>query len=88
MVSGTLLADNVEMIKQAVLAGLGIGHLSRFLVEEHIARGELIELFPQSRTSDSAIWAVYPERRNLALKTRAFVDHLRAEFRTPPAWAI
>lgn len=87
VVSGGLSADNVEMIERAVLAGLGIAHLSRFLVEQHIASGALIELFPESRTAGSAIYAVYPERRNLALKTRAFIDHLRAEFVNAPAWA-
>ena len=88
VVSGGVMADNVEMIARAVLAGLGVGHLSRFLVEDHIARGDLVELFPECRVIESNIYAVYPERRNLALKTRAFVDHLRAEFRDPPAWAV
>lgn len=87
VVLGKFFADNVEVIAQAVLAGIGIGHLSRFLVEEHIASGRLIELFPDSRVTESHIYAVYPERRNLALKTRAFLDHLKNEFRTPPAWA-
>ena len=87
IVSGGLSADNVDMIAKAVLAGLGVGHLSRFLVEDHIARGELVELFPESRMVDSNIYAVYPERRNLALKTRAFVDHLREAFRECPSWA-
>ena len=87
VVSGGFSADNVEMIARAVLAGLGVAHLSRFLVEQHITSGELVELFPESRVGDSNIYAVYPERRNLALKTRAFIDHLRAEFLVPPAWA-
>ena len=87
VVSGGLSADNVEMVMRAVLAGLGVGHLSRFLVEQHVACGDLVELFPESRVVESNIYAVYPERRNLALKTRAFVDHLRAEFLDPPAWA-
>ena len=87
VVAGCMSADNVEMIARAVLAGLGIGHLSRFLVEEHVASGKLVELFPESRVTESHIYAVYPERRNLALKTRAFVDHLRTEFLDPPAWA-
>jgi DNA-binding transcriptional LysR family regulator len=88
IVEGRLSADNVEVIRQAALAGLGIAHLSRFLIEEHIGRGELVELFPKSRVLESYIYAVYPERRNLALKTRAFLDLLKAEFRAPPPWAI
>lgn len=88
VVSGGLSADNVELVAQAVRAGLGVGHLSRFLVEEDIASGRLVELFPGNPVVESHIYAVYPERRNLALKTRAFVDHLREEFREPPAWAL
>lgn len=88
VVSGGVSADNVEVIAQAVLAGLGIGHLARFVVQNHIDNGELVELFPKNRVVDSHIYAVYPERRNLALKTRAFIDHLRAEFHEPPAWAV
>ena len=87
VVSGCMSADNVEMIARAVLAGMGIGHLPRFLVEEHVASGKLIELFPESRVTEGHIYAIYPERRNLALKTRAFVDHLRTEFLDPPSWA-
>ncbi|MEG3143139.1 LysR family transcriptional regulator [Sphingomonas sp. RT2P30] len=88
VVSGGLSADNVELVAQAVRAGLGVGHLSRFLVEDDIANGRLVELFPGNRVVESHIYAVYPERRNLALKTRAFVDHLREEFRNPPPWAL
>lgn len=88
VVSGGVSADNVEMIAQAVLAGLGVGHLARFVVQKHIESGDLVELFAQSRVIESHIYAVYPQRRNLALKTRAFIDHLRDEFRDPPAWAI
>ena len=87
IVSSNLSADNVDIVAQAVLAGLGIGHLSRFLVADHIASGRLVELFPGSRVVESNIYAVYPERRNLALKTRAFLDHLKSEFRRPPPWA-
>ncbi len=87
VVPGGIHADNVEVIAQAVLAGLGIGHLPRFVVEPQIASGALIELFAERRVVESHIYALYPERRNLALKTRAFIDHLRAEFRDPPAWA-
>lgn len=87
-VSGNFVADNGDLLRQAMLAGLGIGYLSRFMVQEHLTSGQLIELFPESRTVTSTIYAVYPARRNLPLKTRAFLDHLRAEFLIPPDWAV
>jgi DNA-binding transcriptional LysR family regulator len=87
LVAGNFSADNSELLRQAVLADLGVGYLARYLVEQHLAAGELVELFPEARSADSTIYAVYPARWNLPLKTRAFLDHLRAEFRIPPEWA-
>jgi DNA-binding transcriptional LysR family regulator len=87
VVSGAFVSDNGDLVAKLLLAGAGIGHLPLFMVYEDLQTGSLIELFPASRFTASHIYAVYPERRNLPLKTRAFLDHLRAEFRTPPRWA-
>jgi DNA-binding transcriptional LysR family regulator len=86
-VSGSFISDNGDMLRQMLLEGLGIGHLARFMVHDHIKSGDLVELFPDSRVIASNIYAVYPERRNMPLKTRAFLDHLKSEFRNPPLWA-
>ena len=87
IVSGSFTTNNGDLLRQMLLAGLGIGHLARFMVHDHLESGELVEILPESRMVASHIYAVYPERRNMPLKTRAFLDHLRAEFRVPPAWA-
>lgn len=87
VVGGNFSTNNGDILRQALLAGLGIGHLARFMVHDHIESGELVELFPESRTVASHIYAVFPKRRDLPLKTRAFIDHMRAEFRTAIAWA-
>jgi DNA-binding transcriptional LysR family regulator len=87
-VSGSFVCDNGDMVRQALLAGLGIGHLARFMVHEHIESGELVELFPGSRVIANHIYVVFPKKRNMPLKTRVFIDHLRAEFRTPAPWTV
>ncbi|ABQ69435.1 LysR family transcriptional regulator [Rhizorhabdus wittichii] len=87
-VSGNFVADNVDLLLQAVVAGVGIGHLPLFMVYDLLASGDLVEIFPDSRAVASHIYAVFPERRNMPLKTRAFIDHLKAEFRPPPPWAV
>jgi DNA-binding transcriptional LysR family regulator len=87
-VSGTFICNNGDMVRQALLAGLGVGHLARFMVHQHIESGELTELFPESRVVASHIYVVFPKKRNMPLKTRVLIDHLRAEFRTPAPWAI
>jgi DNA-binding transcriptional LysR family regulator len=88
VVTGNFSADNGEFLCQAVLSGLGIGCLPRYLVQDHLVSGELVELFPHARPADSTIYAVYSARWNLPLKTRAFLDHLRTEFHLPPPWAV
>lgn len=79
-VAGNFVSNNADMIRQALLADMGIGHLARFMVDEHIASGALVELFPHERMIFSNIFVVFPKRRNLPLKTRAFVDYLRVAF--------
>lgn len=87
VVSGNYVADNGDLLRQALLTGIGVGYLARFIVQEHLDSGELVEIFPESRVTTSNIYVVYPDRKKLPLKTRAFIDHLRDEFRLPPAWA-
>lgn len=87
-VTGNLVINHGEVYRRAILDGLGVGHLSRFPVYDDIKAGRLIELFPDLRIVASHIYVVYPERRNLPLKTRAFIDHVREAFRTPPEWTI
>jgi DNA-binding transcriptional LysR family regulator len=86
-VTGTFKCNNGDMLCEALLQGMGIGHLARFMVYDHIASGDLVELFPESRVIASHIYVVFPTKRHMPQKTRAFVDHLRAEFQHPAAWA-
>jgi len=85
-VSGNLIVNQGDIYRQAVVDGMGIGYLSRYLVYDYIREGKLIELFPDRRVITSNIYVVYPQRRNLPLKTRVFIDHLREAFRGTPEW--
>ena len=85
-VTGNLVVNDGGIYKQAIMDGIGIGHLSRYLVYKDINEGRLIELFPDRRVIKSYIYFVYPQRRNLPLKTRVFIDHLREAFRGPLEW--
>lgn len=86
-VSGNYVADNGDLVCNALVRGIGISYIARFLVHEDLQAGRLVELFAEERAVDSYVYAVYPSRRNLPLKTRAFIDCLRAHFATMPAWA-
>lgn len=87
IVAGNFATNNGDLTRQALLSGLGIGRLALFIVHKHLESGELVELFPESRAVASHIYAVYPERRNLPLKTRVFIDHLKSEFHGSIPWS-
>ena len=50
--------------------------------EDHLASGDLIRLLPDVETSpDRGIYVIYPDRRFLPLKVRAFIDILEDSLR-------
>jgi DNA-binding transcriptional LysR family regulator len=88
-VSGRLVTDNGEVIRDALAAGVGIGLKSTWSVAPLIASGELVTVlddYPLAQTV--AIWAVYPSRAFVPPKTLAFIDFLAAQFGEPPYWDV
>lgn len=83
---GNFEANSADGVYHAALAGLGIARLSTYLVGDDIRAGRLVHLLPDYADDGSDIVAVYPEKRNLAPKVRAFIDHLAGHFGPVPPW--
>jgi len=86
-VSGRLVTDNGEVIRDALAAGIGIGLKSTWSVAPLLASGELVTVlddYPLAQTV--AIWAVYPSRAFVPPKTLAFIEFLAGRFGEPPYW--
>jgi DNA-binding transcriptional LysR family regulator len=49
-------------------------------IERHLRNGRLVQVLPQYFTPDADIYAVYPQRHQLAARVRAFVDFLALSF--------
>jgi LysR family transcriptional regulator for bpeEF and oprC len=62
------------------LSGAGMFQPPRFMVQEHLRSGALVELLPQWRPRPIPISAVYPQNRHLAPKVRVFVDWIAEVF--------
>jgi DNA-binding transcriptional LysR family regulator len=73
-------------LRQAALAGEGIALSPTFMVGDDLRQGRLVHLLPGFRQPDLAAHAVYPTRRHLPAKVRAFVDLLAERFCDPPPW--
>jgi DNA-binding transcriptional LysR family regulator len=78
-VSGNLQTNSSEVIRAAILAGMGIGYSPTWLFDKEIASGEVQTLMPEWRTQPLPMHLVNPPHRRYAAKVRAFGDHVARE---------
>lgn len=71
---------------QAVRSGFGISLLPDFMTYDMVKRKELVHILPAYRGAVSGVYAVYPHRRLLSGRVRAFIDHLAKEW-DPAPWS-
>lgn len=90
-VSGRVNANNSEALLDMTVAGVGISLLPTWLAGEAIKSGQLIRLLPEWEAliapgPERAIWGVYPSKKFVAPKVRAFLGFLDRRFGQPPYW--
>lgn len=68
--------NNSLMLRDLLVAGLGIGALPSFLANPAIAEGRLARVLPDLPAAPRHVYAVYPTSRHLQPKVKAFVDFL------------
>jgi len=84
---GPLSVNNSEAIRRAVLEGAGIGNLPTFIVAKDIQAGRLQVLLNDYHLPNHAIYAVFPQRKHMPLKVRAFLDFIHERLGTDtPYW--
>lgn len=85
-VGGGLASDSDHTLRQAALDGCGIVRMPKLFLAEALERGDLVQLFDDEATPGVTLAAVYPSRRALPAKTRAFIDFLVEISREWQAW--
>lgn len=89
-VSGRLAANNSEALHAAVLGHVGIALLPIWLVGQDLQSGRLERVLPTLEADltkdETAIHAIYPHKRLLSAKVRAFVDFLVEKYQPTPYW--
>jgi len=83
-VSGAMQMNNSLALREALLVGGGIMRTPTFIVGEDIRRGRLVRLLPDYQMLEPSIYLVFPERRHLSPKVRAFVDFMAARITANP----
>ncbi len=84
---GPLRTNSSEVVREALLSGLGIALRSTWDVGPELKAGRLQRVLPEwSGGRRVAIHAVYPSRRHLEQKVRAFVEFLAGLYGPTPYW--
>jgi len=77
---GNLTTNDGEIAVNWALEGHGILMRAEWDIERYLGNGRLVQVLPQYYTPDADIYAVYPQRHQLAARVRAFVDFLTLSF--------
>jgi len=75
-VEGNLQTNSSEVIRAAVLAGMGIGFAPTWLFEAELASGQVQHLLPDWEATAIPIHLVSPRERRESAKVKAFADHV------------
>jgi DNA-binding transcriptional LysR family regulator len=73
---GNLQTNSSEVVRAAVLSGMGIGYSPTWLFEDVMGKGDLKILLPNWSTPALPIQIVSPPQRKQSAKVKAFVQHL------------
>ncbi|UCA11347.1 LysR family transcriptional regulator [Aeromonas enteropelogenes] len=68
--------NNITCAREAAKAGLGVASLPAMLCLEELERGELVSLLPEWQQPRVPIYLLFPERRLMPRKLRAFIDSM------------
>lgn len=86
-VNAQLRTNSSEVVREAVLAGMGIALRSTWDIGPELRNGQLRVVLPGYGGSHRvSVYAVYPSRRHLEQKVRVFVDYLAELYGPTPYW--
>jgi DNA-binding transcriptional LysR family regulator len=85
-VQGRFESNQGALLRDAVMAGLGIAMHSVWHVHEQLHSGQLQVLLPDYPIATTGIHAVMPQRRLVPPRVRAFVDFLAERLGGHPPW--
>jgi DNA-binding transcriptional LysR family regulator len=75
-VQARLTANSPELLARIAAGGVGIAASSTLFVQPYLEKGELVRVLPEWEFPAATGWAVFPGRRLMPAKTRAFLDML------------
>ncbi|MGH8698228.1 MAG: LysR substrate-binding domain-containing protein, partial [Burkholderiales bacterium] len=85
-VDGMLRSNSVDLLRAATVAGAGVAVLPSFVVGDDLKGGRLKAVLTEYALPVYGVYAVYPSRKHLSAKVKAFVEFLAAKYGPAPYW--
>lgn len=76
-ISPRLSSDSIYAIRKAALAGMGVGLVSSWLVEEDLAAGRLLEPLPEWQAPPLPVWLTHPWASYYPARLRHFFSLIK-----------
>jgi DNA-binding transcriptional LysR family regulator len=83
-----LRVNNGVVMRDAVLAGLGIALLPTFFMYEQLASGALVQIDVGAEAEGAELYIAYTRNRSASAKVAALTEWLRSEIGAPAYWDL
>lgn len=83
-----LVANDLILLRQAVLSELGIASLPAFLCKHDLAGGRLVEVLPGWQTDNLDFFALFADPKGVPVRVRTLIDYLVENLRTTLSWEV
>jgi DNA-binding transcriptional LysR family regulator len=92
-VNGRLRTNDTEALRDTALAGLGVALLPTWLVSDDVRANKLVRLLGDREWliapgPERAIWGIYPPKKVVSPKVRAFLAFIEKRFGQPAYWDL
>lgn len=84
--AGTLDSNHGGLLLQAALAGVGVAYLPSFIAAADVRAGRLVSLLEPFVERTMNVYGVYPTRKHVPAKVRAFLDFLGERWASGSEW--
>jgi DNA-binding transcriptional LysR family regulator len=78
--SPRFVTQDMSALLDATISGAGVARLPAVVAQDHLTRGEIVEVLPGWRPRSGIIHLVFPTRRGLIPSVRALIEHLADGF--------
>lgn len=79
-ISGSLITDNIVMLRQATIDGIGLARLPMSVALADIEAKRLQQVLPTYTMGEASVFIVHPYGKHMPTKVRAVIDALLVQF--------